>query len=194
MIKIGLTGGIGCGKTTVANIFKQLGIPIYSSDNRAKDLLLNNHFLRESLISLFGDKVIIDGILNTSYIASKVFSNPKELIKLNALVHPFVQKDFDAWSASQNSDYVLKESAILIETGSDKFLDKIILVISPEELKFSRVMLRDQITKEDVLLRMNKQWTDNQKRINADYIIYNDEKTSLINQILNLHSIFYDFK
>ena len=194
MIKIGLTGGIGCGKTTVANIFKQLGIPIYSSDNRAKDLLLNNHFLRESLISLFGDKVIIDGTLNTSYIASKVFSNSKELIKLNALVHPFVQKDFDAWSASQNSDYVLKESAILIETGADKFLDKIILVISPEELKFSRVMLRDQITKEDVLLRMNKQWTDNQKRINADYIIYNDEKTSLINQILNLHSIFYDFK
>ena len=194
MIKIGLTGGIGCGKTTVANIFKQLGIPIYSSDSRAKDLLLNNHFLRESLISLFGDKVIIDGILNTSYIASKVFSNPKELIKLNALVHPFVQKDFDAWSASQNSDYVLKESAILIETGADKFLDKIILVISPEELKFSRVMLRDQITKEDVLLRMNKQWTDNQKRINADYIIYNDEKTSLINQILNLHSIFHDFK
>tara|TARA_Y100000739_G_scaffold200081_1_gene184057 strand:+ start:322 stop:906 length:585 start_codon:yes stop_codon:yes gene_type:complete len=194
MIKIGLTGGIGCGKTTVANIFKQLGIPIYSSDSRAKDLLLKNHFLRESLISLFGDKVIIDGILNTSYIASKVFSNPKELIKLNALVHPFVQKDFDAWSASQNSDYVLKESAILIETGADKFLDKIILVISPEELKFSRVMLRDQITKEDVLLRMNKQWTDNQKRINADYIIYNDEKTSLINQILNLHSIFHDFK
>ena len=194
MIKIGLTGGIGCGKTTVANIFKQLGIPIYSSDSRAKDLLLNNHFLRESLISLFGDKVIIDGILNTSYIASKVFSNPKELIKLNELVHPFVQKDFDAWSASQNSDYVLKESAILIETGADKFLDKIILVISPEELKFSRVMLRDQITKEDVLLRMNKQWTDNQKRINADYIIYNDEKTSLINQILNLHSIFHDFK
>ena len=194
MIKIGLTGGIGCGKTTVANIFKQLGIPIYSSDSRAKDLLLNNHFLRESLISLFGDRVVIDGILNTSYIASKVFSNPKELIKLNALVHPFVQKDFDAWSASQNSDYVLKESAILIETGADKFLDKIILVISPEELKFSRVMLRDQITKEDVLLRMNKQWTDNQKRINADYIIYNDEKTSLINQILNLHSIFCDFK
>ena len=194
MIKIGLTGGIGCGKTTVANIFKQLGIPIYSSDSRAKDLLLSNHFLRESLISLFGDKVIIDGVLNTSYIASKVFSNPKELIKLNALVHPFVQKDFDAWSASQNSDYVLKESAILIETGADKFLDKIILVISPEELKFSRVMLRDQITKEDVLLRMNKQLTDNQKRINADYIIYNDEKTSLINQILNLHSIFCDFK
>ena len=117
MIKIGLTGGIGSGKTTVANIFKQLGAPVYFSDDRAKDLMLNNQFLRESLISLLGDKVIIDGVLNRSYIASKVFSNPKELIKLNALVHPFVQKDFDVWSASQNSFYVLKEAAILFETG-----------------------------------------------------------------------------
>tara|TARA_B100000287_G_C20628332_1_gene778745 strand:+ start:221 stop:805 length:585 start_codon:yes stop_codon:yes gene_type:complete len=194
MIKIGLTGGIGSGKTTVANIFKQLGAPVYFSDDRAKDLMLNNQFLRESLISLLGDKVIIDGVLNRSYIASKVFSNPKELIKLNALVHPFVQKDFDVWSASQNSFYVLKEAAILFETGADKFLDKVVLVESPEDLKVSRVMLRDRMTKEEVLMRMSKQWSDNQKRTNADYIIYNDEKTPLINQILKLHSIFSDSK
>ena len=194
MIKIGLTGGIGSGKTTVANIFKQLGIPIYSSDNRAKDLMLNNQFLRESLISLFGDKVIVDGLLNSSYIAAKVFSNPKFLVKLNALVHPFVHKDFDEWCASQDSDYVLKEAAILIETGADKVLDKIILVVSSADLKVSRVMSRDQIKKEEVLLRMNKQWTDNQKRKNADYIIYNDEKTSLVNQVLELHSTFRNFK
>ena len=194
MIKIGLTGGIGSGKTTVANIFKQLGAPVYFSDDRAKDLMLNNHFLRESLISLLGDKVIIDGVLNRSYIASKVFSNPKELIKLNALVHPFVQKDFDAWSASQNSFYVLKEAAILFEAGADKFLDKIVLVESPEDLKVSRVMLRDGMKNEEVLMRMSKQWSDNQKRTNADYIIYNDEKTPLINQILKLHSIFSDSK
>ena len=194
MIKIGLTGGIGSGKTTVANIFKQLGAPVYFSDDRAKDLMLNNQFLRESLISLHGDKVIIDGVLNRSYIASKVFSNPKELIKLNALVHPFVQKDFDVWSASQNSFYVLKETAILFETGADKFLDKVVLVESPEDLKVSRVMLRDRMTKEEVLMRMSKQWSDNQKRTNADYIIYNDEKTPLINQILKLHSIFSDSK
>ena len=194
MIKIGLTGGIGSGKTTVANIFKQLGAPVYFSDDRAKDLMLNNQFLRESLISLLGDKVIIDGVLNRSYIASKVFSNPKELIKLNALVHPFVQKDFDVWSASQNSFYVLKEAAILFETGADKFFDKVVLVESPEDLKVSRVMLRDRMTKEEVLMRMSKQWSDNQKRTNADYIIYNDEKTPLINQILKLHSIFSDSK
>ena len=194
MIKVGLTGGIGSGKTTVANIFKQLGVPIYFSDDRAKYLMLNNQFLRESLISLFGDKVVVNGLLNRSYIASKVFSNPKELIKLNALVHPFVQKDFDDWSASQCSVYVIKEAAILFETGANKLLDKVVLVESPKDLKVSRVMLRDGMKNEEVLMRMSKQWSDNQKRTNADYIIYNDEKTPLINQILKLHSIFSDSK
>ena len=190
MIKVGLTGGIGCGKTTIANIFKQLGVPIYSSDNRAKDLMLNNQFLRESLISLFGDKVIINGVLNSSYIASKVFSNPKDLIILNALVHPFVQKDFDDWSTSQGSVYVIKEASILFETRAYKLLDKVVLVESPKDLKVSRVMLRDRMTNEEVLMRMSKQWPDYQKRTYADYIIYNDEENPLINQILKLHSIF----
>ena len=192
MIKVGLTGGIGSGKTTVANIFKQLGVPIYFSDDRAKYLMLHNQFLRESLISLFGDKVVLNGLLNRSYIASKVFSNPKELIKLNGLVHPFVQKDFDAWSASQCSVYVIKEAAILFETDSDKFLDKVVLVESPKDLKVSRVMLREGMTNEEVLMRMSKQWPDDQKRTYADYIIYNDEENPLINQILKLHSIFSD--
>ena len=190
MIKVGLTGGIGSGKTTVAKIFKQLGVPVYFSDDRAKDLMLNNKFLRESLISLFGDKVIINGFLNRSYIASKVFTNPKELIKLNALVHPFVQKDFDVWSASQTSNYVLKEAAILFETGADKLLDKVVLVESPEYLKVSRIMFRDGMTEEDVFKRMSKQLSDSQKRTNADYIIQNDEKCSLIYQILKLHNTF----
>ena len=194
MIKVGLTGGIGSGKTTIANIFKQLGVPIYFSDNRAKYLMLNNQFLRESLISLFGDKVVVNGLLNRPYIASKVFSKPKELIKLNALVHPFIQKDFDDWSASQCSVYVIKEAAILFETGANKLLDKVVLVESPKDLKVSRVMLRDGMKNEEVLMRMSKQWSDNQKRTNADYIIYNDEKTPLINQILKLHSIFSDSK
>ena len=190
MIRVGLTGGIGSGKTTVAKIFKQLGVPVYFSDDRAKDLMLNNQFLRESLISLFGDMVIIDGFLNRSYIASKVFDNPKELFELNALVHPFVQKDFDVWSASQTSNYVLKEAAIIFETGADKFLDKVVLVESLKHLKFSRIMNRDGITEEEVLNRMRNQWSDIQKRTNADYIIQNDEKCSLIHQILKLHDTF----
>lgn len=190
MIKVGLTGGIGSGKTTVAKIFMQLGVPVYLSDNRAKDLMLNNQFLRESLISVFGDKVIINGFLNRSYIASKVFSNTEELIKLNALVHPFVQKDFDVWSASQTSNYVLKEAAILFETGANKLLDKVVLVESPEDLKVSRIMFRDGMTEEEVFKRMSKQWSDRQKRTNADYIIQNDEKCSLTYQILKLHNTF----
>ena len=187
MIKVGLTGGIGSGKTIVGNIFKQLGVPVYFSDDRAKNLMLNNQFLRESMISLFGDKVIIGGFLNRSYIASKVFSNPKELIKLNALVHPFVQRDFDVWSASQTSNYVLKEAAIILETGGDKLLDKIVLIESPKYLKVTRIISRDGMTEEEVFKRMSKQWSDSQKRINADYIIKNDEKHSLIFQILKLH-------
>ena len=194
MIKVGLTGGIGSGKTTVAKIFKQFGVPVYFSDDRAKDLMLNNQFLRESLISLFGDKVIVDGFLNRSYIASKVFANAKELIKLNALVHPFVQRDFDVWSASQTSNYVLKEAAIIFETGADKLLDKVVLVESPKHLKVSRIMFRDGITEEEVFKRMSKQWSDSQKRANADYIIQNDEKRSLIYQILKLHNTFSTFK
>ena len=194
MIKVGLTGGIGSGKTTVAKIFKQLGVPVYFSDDRAKDLMLNNQFLRESLFSLFGDKVIVDGFLNRSYIASKVFENPKELIKLNALVHPFVQRDFDIWSTSQSSNYVLKEAAIIFESGADKLLDKVVLVESPEHLKVSRIMFRDGMSEKDVYKRMSKQWSDTKKRANADYIIENDEKCSLINQVLNLHNTFSAFK
>ena len=194
MIKVGLTGGIGSGKTTIAKIFKQLGVPVYFSDDRAKYLMLNNKSLQESLRSLFGDEVFIDGLLNRSYIASKVFSNTKELVRLNALVHPFVQRDFDAWSASQCTNYVLKEAAIIFETGADKLLDKVVLVESPKHLKLSRIMYRDGITKEEIFRRMSKQWSDSQKRINSDYIIQNDEKCSLINQILKLHNIFSNFK
>jgi len=187
-MKIGLTGGIGSGKTTVANIFKQLGVPIYFSDSRAKYLMLHNESLRKSLISIFGNQVIIDGLLNRSYIASKVFSNPNNLVKLNTIVHPFVEKDFDVWSASQASSYVIKEAAIIFETGANNFLDKVVLVECPEDLKVSRVILRDKITRTEVLMRMANQWPDDQKRIHADFIIHNDEKSSLIDQILKLHA------
>ena len=190
MIKVGLTGGMGSGKTTIARIFMQLGVPIYFSDTRAKYLMQNNKFLQESLISLFGSKVFTNGLLNRSYISSIVFSNPEELVKLNTLVHPFVEKDFQYWLASKSTNYVLKEAAILFEVGADKFLDQVILVESPEDLKISRVILRDGITREEVLMRMAKQWSDDKKRTNADYIIYNNEKCSLLNQILMLDSIF----
>lgn len=190
MLKIGLTGGIGSGKTTIAEVFKQLGIPIYLSDNRAKALMLENESLRISIIRLFGNQAYVAGELNTAYIAEKVFSNHEELKKLNAIVHPVLQEDFEAWSAMQQSPYIIKEAAILFESGANKGLDKVILVEAPKELKISRVVQRDNVTQEDVLARMDKQWSDEQKRALSDYIIINDEKSSLLEQVLKLHDIF----
>jgi len=192
MLKIGLTGGIGSGKTTVAKIFKQLGIPVYLSDDRAKALMLENESLRKSLIGLFGEQAYVDGVLNRAYLASIVFSNDEALAKLNELVHPILQKDFELWSSHQQSPYIIKEAAILLESGANKGLDKVVLVEAPKELKISRVVQRDHVEYEDVLARMNKQWTDSQKREHSDYVISNDEKSSLLEQVLKLHDIFSD--
>jgi len=192
MLKIGLTGGIGSGKTTVAKIFKQLGIPVYLSDDRAKALMLENESLRKSLIGLFGEQAYVDGVLNRAYLASIVFSNDEALTKLNELVHPILQKDFELWSSHQQSPYIIKEAAILLESGANKGLDKVVLVEAPKELKISRVVQRDHVEYEDVLARMNKQWTDSKKREHSDYVISNDEKSSLLEQVLKLHDIFSD--
>jgi len=192
MLKIGLTGGIGSGKTTVAKIFKQLGIPVYLSDDRAKALMLENESLRKSLIGLFGEQAYVDGVLNRAYLASIVFSNDEALTKLNELVHPILQKDFELWSSHQQSPYIIKEAAILLESGANKGLDKVVLVEAPKELKISRVVQRDHVEYEDVVARMNKQWTDSQKREHSDYVISNDEKSSLLEQVLKLHDIFSD--
>ena len=192
MLKIGLTGGIGSGKTTVAEVFKQLGIPVYSSDDRAKALMLENEPLRASVIGLFGEQSYLEGELNRAYIASKAFSNKEQLNKLNALVHPVLQKDFEAWTATQQSAYIIKEAAILFETGANKGLDKVILVEAPKELKISRVVQRDGIEHEAVLARMDKQWSDEQKRECSDHVIINDEKSFLLEQVLKLHDIFSD--
>lgn len=190
MLKIGLTGGIGSGKTTVVKVFMQLGVPVYISDDRAKYLMHENESLKTSIISVFGEKTFLNGKLNRSYLASTVFSNTNKLYELNALVHPYVKKDFEIWLASQNSNYIIKEAAILFETGANKFLDKVILVESPEKLKIQRIMLRDSLKHEEIIDRMSKQWSDLDKRIYADYIILNDEKSSLIKQILKLHKLF----
>jgi len=192
MLKIGLTGGIGSGKTTVAKVFKQLRIPVYLSDDRAKALMLDNESLKQSIIRLFGEHSYVDGVLNRSYIASKVFVNQEELNKLNELVHPIVQKDFEAWCLAQNSPYLIKEAAILFESGAHKGLDQIILVEAPKELKISRVVQRDGVTPEAVITRMDRQWSDEKKREHSDHVIRNDEKSSLLEQVLKLHDVFSD--
>ena len=190
MLKIGVTGGIGSGKTTVCRIFKALKIPIYSADDRAKSLMTENAILRTSISSLFGEKAYINNTLNRAYIASSVFNDKELLHKLNSIVHPIVELDFETWVKAQKSRYLIKEAAILIESGAFKLMDKILLVEAPQNLKLNRVILRDGVESEEVLLRMSTQMSDEEKRKYADTVICNDEKTSLLQQILSLHHSF----
>jgi dephospho-CoA kinase len=187
MIKIGLTGGIGSGKTTVSEVFAQLGIAIYLSDDRARALMVNDEELQSAIISLFGEQSYELGQLNRPYIASKVFSDKNELEKLNALVHPALKKDFDLWCTEQTSPYILKEAAILFESGANIGLDKVILVEAFTEIRLSRVMKRDSVSSESVLARMEVQWSDERKKLLSDYVIMNDEKCSVLEQVLEIH-------
>ena len=187
MKKIGLTGGIGSGKTTVAEVFKQLGISIYSADDRAKAIMVSDAELKLQILNTFGAESYANGLLNRSYIAGKVFSNQSELEKLNAIVHPVLKRDFDLWCTHQKGAYILKEAAILFESSAHLGLDKVVLVSAPKDLRIKRVLKRDSTSKEEVLSRMDKQWTDAKKRALADFEIVNNEKKSIIKQVLVIH-------
>ena len=190
MIKIGLTGGIGSGKSTIASIFKQLGVSIYFSDTRAKFLIASDSKVIAQIEDAFGSKSYVNGQLNKTYISKKVFSDSKALKTLNSIVHPAVKNDFNLWCTTQKGPYIIKEAAILFESKSNIGLDKVILVSSPKDLKLSRVLKRDQTDKKSVLERMDAQWKDSEKRLLADYEIRNDEKKSLIEQVNFLHKCF----
>ena len=190
MIKIGLTGGIGSGKSTVASIFKQLGVSIYFSDTRAKFLMASDSKVIAQIEDAFGSKSYVNGQLNKTYISKKVFSDTRALKTLNSIVHPAVKNDFNLWCTTQKGPYIIKEAAILFESKSNIGLDKVILVSSPKDLKLSRVLKRDQTDKKSVLERMDAQWKDSEKRLLADYEIRNDEKKSLIEQVNFLHKCF----
>ena len=187
MIKIGLTGGIGSGKTTVAQVFSQLGVSVYSSDKRAKYIMVSDPKLMNEIRAAFGPESYFKGVLNRTYIAAKVFSNQSELNKLNAIVHPALKRDFDLWCIQQKGVYLVKEAAILFESKAHIGLDKVILVTAPEELKISRVLKRDSSTRKEVLSRMDKQWSDTKKRALSDFEIQNDEQHSILNQVLSIH-------
>tara|TARA_B100001059_G_C17741729_1_gene532043 strand:- start:115 stop:696 length:582 start_codon:yes stop_codon:yes gene_type:complete len=190
MIKIGLTGGIGSGKSTVASIFKQLGVSIYFSDTRAKFLMASDPKVIAQIEDSFGSESYVNGQLNKTYISKKVFSDTRALKMLNSIVHPAVKNDFNLWCTTQKGHYIIKEAAILFESKSNIGLDKVILVSSPKDLKMSRVLKRDQTDEKSVLERMDAQWKDSEKRLLADYEIRNDEKKSLIEQVNFLHKCF----
>lgn len=196
MLKVGITGGIGSGKTTVCRIFETLGIPVFYADQVAKEIMVKDLVLIEELKTAFGaESYSADGVLNNKYIAGIVFENKLELEKLNALVHPAVFRAFDQWEKNipVTVPYTLKEAALLFESGSYRMCDINILVKAPLRLKIERVMKRDQVSEMQILARMDKQFSDEQKEAMADHLIQNSEDQSLVKQVFELHKQFLQY-
>ncbi len=193
ILKIGITGGIGSGKTTACHIFETLGIPVYYADDRAKALMTENADLVKSIKQLFGnDAYLPDGTLNRQHIADIAFHNPLKLNELNALVHPAVWLDGEKWHAAQTqAPYTLKEAALLFESGGNKLLDKIITVVAPVEIRIERVLLRGGGTmkRSDVEARIAKQLSDEEKIKQSDFVIYNDGSHLLMPQVVAIHRL-----
>ena len=193
MLKIGITGGIGSGKTTICKVFETLGIPVFYADTVAKQIMTTDTILMQGIKATFGaESYFNNGTLNNKHIANIVFNNETELAKLNALVHPAVFRAFDEWDANlpKHLPYSLKEAALLFESGSYKMCDKNILVTAPHALKIARVTQRDGTSEAQVLARMSKQFTDEQKIEMANFLIENSENQSIILQVLHLHQQF----
>lgn len=190
MLKIGITGGIGSGKTTVCKLFEKLGVPVYYADDWAKWLMNNHESLKSQLIFNFGDKIYVDGILDRKLLASIVFTNQSKLNQLNQLVHPVVFDHLLNWQHEQegkNVPFTLKEAALLYESGSYKKLDKIIVVTAPLELRIKRVMQRDQTDEKSIQDRINKQMSQEEKVSRADYVIENIQWETLNIQVSDIY-------
>ena len=183
MKRIGITGGIGAGKSLVAEIIKAMGYPVYNSDERAKELTESNPKIKEGLIHLFGEEIYQNDTLNKFALAQAIFSDESLREKVNALIHPIVREDFNLWALAQNNSLVFNESAILFETGSFKKFDAIILVYAPTELRIKRIMKRDNCSENEVLKRMNSQFSDEEKYQLTEFRVLNDEQTPLLVQV-----------
>lgn len=185
---IGITGGIGSGKTTVAKMFEAKGIPVYYADDEAKMLTATSPEIRELLIELLGEETYKDGVLDRKYMADKIFNDKVLLEQANAIIHPRVADHFVQWVENhKDHPYVLKEAAILFESGSYKHCDKVILVITPKEIRIQRVMDRDKVSRQEVLARMKNQWSDAKKRKLSDYVIQNIEIENTQKAVESLH-------
>ena len=187
MLRIGLTGGIGSGKSTVARVFTVLGIPVYYADAAAKELMNTDKDLQSSIRQHFGEESYVNGQLNRSYISSIVFNSKEKLELLNALTHPATIAYANRWMQQQKADYSIKEAALIFESGSGEHLDYIIGVYAPKALRIQRVMHRDNITADEVRKRMDRQLDEEMKMKLCDFVLYNNEQELLTPQILALH-------
>ncbi len=187
MIIIGLTGGIGSGKTTVATYFLELEIPIYFADTEAKKLMSTSSRIKKKIINTFGDEAYNGNTLNRAYLASIIFNNKHKLQEMNAIIHPEVAKHFSAWAKKQKAPYVIQENAILFESNAVAKFDYIITVTAPIEIRIQRVIERDSTTKEAVLSRINNQWDDKKKVALSNFVINNITLLETKKQVKDLH-------
>lgn len=186
---IGLTGGIGSGKTTVAGFFKELGVPVYIADDAAKKLMISSEEVKRDIINLMGPEAYEDDQPNRKYIAANVFTSAEKLDKLNKIIHPAVEVDFKQWKSAQNVPYVIYEAAILFESGGYKKCDAVILVTAPLETRISRLQKRDQSSTAEIEARMQHQWPDEKKRTLSQFEIFNTQIVKTKEQVQIVHEI-----
>lgn len=187
MLRLGITGGIGSGKTTAAKIFEVLGIPVYYADDAAKRLMNENEELKHKIQQQFGNDIYKEGKLDRKKMAEIVFSSPEKLASLNALVHPATLKDAERWMQKQNSSYTLKEAALIFESGAHEHLDYVIGVTAPAEESIQRTMKRDGVTRQEVIARMDKQLDEATKMKRCDFVLNNADQEMLLPQVLALN-------
>ena len=188
MKKVAITGGIGTGKTTISNLFKKIGIPVFNSDEIAKELMSNDNTLKLEIVNAFGDESYINNELNSAYLSDVVFNDETLLDKINSIVHPYVSKEFKTWLLNQKSNYIIYESAIIFESNSEDFFDIIICVTASEEDVISRVMKRNNFSRDKVISIINNQLSEQIKINKADYIIENINKSDLTDRVLEIHN------
>jgi dephospho-CoA kinase len=189
---VGLTGGIGSGKSTIAKMFRELGVPVYNSDERAKKLMVSSKTARKKITELLGEKAYSGEKLNRSYIAERVFKDGGMLKKLNGIVHPLVRKSFMSWARRQKYPYVIQEAAIIFENKNQDFYDKIVLVTAPKEVRVDRILKRDGPPREKILERMGNQWPDSKKIPLSDFVINNENLNETRLKVKDIHGLLLD--
>ncbi len=184
---VGLTGGIGSGKTTVAQLFQKFGVPIYMADFEAKQLMNTSEVIRRKLTKLFGKNAYVNGMINKAFLADQIFRNKELLLKMNAIVHPEVAIHFNKWVLVQNAPYIIKEVAILFENGSYKECDFVVTVTALEKHRIQRVLERDHTTAERIKAIMNNQWDDDEKINKSHFVIVNNDLNHTEAQVVKVH-------